>query len=127
MSLRTSAPEGTRRGDEGCPRAWLLALAAVIALTGCAAVRRNQARYDGDRLVRAGFEIQPESLARAEQVDVLPPLQIVPKTTDGHLVYEYADPYRCECVYVGDQYAYRRYRLLVDRDFLRTVILQPLL
>jgi hypothetical protein len=103
---------------------WLLALAVVVVLIGCAAIRSNEGKYAGDRLVRAGFQIAPaDSLTtHVPPVDALPPLKIVPQTKDGHPVYAYADPYRCQCVYVGDQSAYRRYLQLVERDFLNAVV-----
>jgi hypothetical protein len=128
MSFHTTAPEGTGAGQKGRRRTLLLALAAVVVLDGCAVIRRNEATDTGDRLVRAGFLIEPgDSLAQEQPVAALPPLEIVPQTKDGHLVYAYADPYRCQCVYVGDQYAYRRYQRLVASDFLDAVLSVSLL
>jgi hypothetical protein len=128
MSFRTTAPEGTGGGKKGRRRTWLLALTAVIVLDGCAVIRRNEAKDTGDRLVRAGFQIEPaDTLTDVQPVDALPPLEIVPQTKDGYLVYAYADPYRCQCVYLGDQYAYRRYQRLVASDFLDAVLSVSLL
>lgn len=38
--------------------------------------------------------------------------KLVSQSKDGHLVYRYADPYNCECLYVGDQQAYAEYKRL---------------
>jgi hypothetical protein len=105
----------------------LLAIAAMTVLSGCALIRMNEAKDTGDRLVRAGFQVESaKAPTPAQQVDALPPLEIVPETRDGRLVYAVADPYRCQCVYVGDQYAYRRYQR-IESDFLDAVLSVPLL
>ena len=91
----------------------LLVCATAFALGGCAAMRRHEARDTGDLLVAAGFEAKPaDTPERAQQLRAMPPLRIVSQPKDGSIVYRYADPYSCDCLYVGDQQAYTEYRRL---------------
>jgi len=107
----------TRRAASGC------ALLAALVLGGCAPIRQNQADFDGVRLLRAGFAVEsPDTRAGAQPAAPLPPLQVQPLREDGRLIYVYADPYRCQCLYVGDQRAYARYRQLVENDFLDALL-----
>ena len=93
---------------------WLLVgLATAFALGGCAAMRRHEARDTGDLLVSAGFTTRPaDTPERAQQLHAMPPLKLVSQSKDGNVVYRYADPYSCDCLYVGDQQAYAEYKLL---------------
>ena len=85
----------------------LVVLATAFALGGCAAMRRHEARDTGDLLVSAGFATKPaDTPERAQQLGAMPPLKLVSQSKDGHVVYRYADPYSCHCLYVGDQQAY---------------------
>jgi hypothetical protein len=90
----------------------LLVLATAFAV-GCAAMRRHEARDTGDLLVAAGFRSKPADTPEREQrLRALPPLKMVSQSKDGHLVYRYADPYSCDCLYVGDEQAYAEYKRL---------------
>ena len=91
----------------------LVLLATTFALGGCAAMRRHEARDTGDLLVAAGFTTKPaDTPARAQQLHAMPPLKLVSESKDGNIVYRYADPYSCDCLYVGDQQAYAEYKRL---------------
>ena len=91
----------------------LLVFAAAISVGGCAAIRRQETRDTGDLLIAAGFTRKlPDSPERAQQLRAMRPLKIVSQSKDGHIVYRYADPYTCDCLYVGDQQAYAKYRSL---------------
>jgi hypothetical protein len=57
----------------------------------------------------------------------MPALKMVPQTKDGERTFVYGDPYRCQCVYVGDQEAYGAYQRLVSDDFLDAVLSVPIL
>src|SRR5207245_10450977 len=86
-------------------------LATTFALGGCAAMRRHEARDTGDLLVAAGFTTKPaDTPARAQQLHAMHPLKLVSESKDGNVVYRYADPYSCDCLYVGDQQAYVEYK-----------------
>jgi len=76
-------------------------------------MRRYEARDTGDLLVAAGFTTKPaDTPARAQQLHAMPPLKLVSESKDGNVVYRYADPYSCHCLYVGDQQAYAEYKRL---------------
>ena len=91
----------------------LVLLATAFALGGCAAMRRHEARDTGDLLVSAGFTTKPaDTPERAQQLHAMPPLKLVSESKDGNVVYRYADPYGCDCLYVGDQQAYAEYKRL---------------
>ena len=103
-------------------RACLRTLTALIALSGCAAIRRNEAKFAGDHLVAAGFAVtRPDR----EYVHSLPALKMVERAKNGGPEYVYRDPYRCHCVYVGDRHAYEEYRRLVSDDFLDALLSTP--
>ncbi len=94
-------------------RRLLLVLATAFAVGGCAAMRRQEARDTGDLLVAAGFSSKPADTPQQEQqLRALLPLKMVSQSKDGHLVYRYADPYSCDCLYVGDEQAYAEYKRL---------------
>jgi len=90
-----------------------LVFATVIGVSCWAVVRRQEARETGDLLVAAGFRAKPaDTLERTQQLDAVPALKIVSQSKDGRAVYHYADPYSCECLYVGDDTAYGQYKRL---------------
>ena len=94
-------------------RRLLLVVATAFTVGGCAAMRRQEARDTGDLLVAAGFRSKPADTPEREQrLRALPPLKMVSQSKDGHLVYRYADPYSCDCLYVGDEQAYSEYKRL---------------
>jgi len=39
-------------------------------------------------------------------------LKLLSQSKNGHVVYRYADPYSCNCLFIGDEHAYREYRQL---------------
>jgi hypothetical protein len=90
-----------------------LVFATVIGVSWCAVVLRQEARETGDLLVAAGFRAKPaDTPERAQRLDAIPALKIVSQSKDGHVVYDYADPYSCQCLYVGDEAAYAQYKRL---------------
>ena len=94
-------------------RRLLLVLATAFAVGGCAAMRRHEARDTGNLLVAAGFRSKlADTPEREQRLRALPPLKMVSQSKDGHLVYRYADPYSCDCLYVGDEQAYAEYKRL---------------
>jgi len=94
-----------------------LICATAFALTGCAAMHRDEARNTGDILVAAGFTQKPaDTPERARKLQEMPPLKMISQTKDGRMVYRYADPYSCSCLYVGDQKAYGQYVSLARQN-----------
>jgi hypothetical protein len=49
----------------------------------------------------------------------MPPLKMISRLKDGRMVYRYADPYSCNCLYVGDQQAYEQYERLARAKYER--------
>ena len=87
---------------------------AVIALAGCATIRRH-ATFDTEQVLAAsGFVMKlsdtPEKLANLQ---TLKPRTLVPHEREGRLYYVYADPEACRCLYVGTEAQYQEYQRLV--------------
>ena len=86
---------------------------AMVLLGGCTWLEKQEAKSDENLLTAAGFRIKPaDSPQRAEQLATMPPLQMQQRITDGNVVYTYADPYRCQCLYVGNEANYQEYKRL---------------
>jgi hypothetical protein len=67
-----------------------------------------------DLLAAAGFTIQPaNSPQRLAAMKKLPPHKFVRQISGTTVVYVYADPSICQCVYFGDQAAWTAYRGMV--------------
>ena len=86
------------------------------AVGGCAVMRREAAKNNGDLLAAAGFtQTLADTPQRQEELQTMPPLKLVAQSQDGAaIVYRYADPYNCHCLYVGDQHAYTEYQRLAS-------------
>ena len=103
-----------------CARRMVLSvgLAVAVMLTGCAAIQRLEARSTEQLLAAAGFVMRPADTAeRQERLRALPPYRLESRTKDGKVVYTYADPEGCQCLYVGGPKEYSEYqRLRVERQ-----------
>jgi hypothetical protein len=98
----------------GCTR-WVIALAGVvIALGGCATIRRHSTLETEQVLAAAGFVMKlgdtPEKLANLQ---AMKPRTLLPQERGGRLYYVYADPEACRCLYVGTESQYQEYQRLV--------------
>ena len=91
---------------------------AVIAvsgalLSGCAAMRKDEAMSVERTLAAAGFQMKfADTPERSDELATLPQRTLVPQQQDGELFYVYADPKYCKCIYVGTEKAYQRYQKL---------------
>jgi len=91
----------------------LLALAL-----GCATMRHQMVKDKETLLVAAGFRTRSaDDPTRQAQLAAMPPLKMVRRTmSDGSVIYTYADPKGCNCLYFGKQKNYEEYkRLLVNQ------------
>jgi hypothetical protein len=88
--------------------ALLLAVPALVG-TGCATIQRYQASRTEEVLAAAGFQKRPADTAELRSV---PPYRITRRTQGGNVVYTYADPDNCRCVYVGGDKEYSEYERL---------------
>src|SRR5271169_6228616 len=67
-----------------------------------------------DLLAAAGFMIKPANTpARLAAMKKLPPHKFVQQSSGTNIVWLYADPTICQCVYFGDQTAWSNYRAMV--------------
>lgn len=88
-------------------RSTLACIAACVAVSACAAQVQNKE----DMLAAAGFTVVPASTSqRQASLAALPPHKFIHQVRHNAVVYSYADPTICDCLYVGNQAAYDRYR-----------------
>jgi hypothetical protein len=97
---------------------YVVAVVLIVLFAGCAAMREERARDKENMLAAAGFQMKPaDTSKRVAHLQTLTPLKLLPYTrTDGKLLYVYADPKGCNCLYVGDETAYQRYRALAQQQ-----------
>jgi hypothetical protein len=90
----------------------------LLALTGCATLQRLGAQDTERVLAAAGFQMRPaDTPERLADLNAMPPHKIVSHTKDGNVVYTYADPQNCHCLYVGGPKEYSKYQgLTLDRE-----------
>ncbi len=86
---------------------WLL---LAILLGGCATQQERVAARE-DELAAAGFVARPaDTPQRDAMLQRLVPYRILVRASGRRLVYLYADPLVCGCLYVGSEAAYDRHR-----------------
>ena len=97
---------------------YVVAVVLIVMLAGCAAMRQERARDKENMLSAAGFQMKPaDTPKRVAHLQLLTPLKLLPYTrSDGKLLYVYTDPKGCNCLYVGDETAYQRYRALEQQQ-----------
>ena len=96
---------------------WLRSAAAVagaaVLVGGCTFFQEEEAEQIEPMLSAAGFKMIPANTpARREQLKTLPPLKMLPRTTNGKVFYVFADPDLCKCMYVGDAKQYQEFQKL---------------
>jgi len=85
--------------------------AAILALSGCAAIQGQMAGDSENILAEAGFTKQPQSAAQGATRaggGTLPARQLTAVTENGNAAYEFYDPQFCQCVYVGGPNEYAK-------------------
>jgi hypothetical protein len=88
-------------------RTTLLFFAAFVAVSACA----SQVQNKEDMLAAAGFTLVPANTPqRQASLKALPPHKFVHQVRNNVVIFTYADPTICDCLYVGNQAAYDRYR-----------------
>jgi hypothetical protein len=89
----------------------VLALGLCLAATAC---ERDQSRgimNREDMLAASGFKFVPANTPERQQAfQRLPPHKFVREVKGDKVIYIYADPTICVCIYVGGQKAYGTYR-----------------
>jgi hypothetical protein len=85
----------------------IVAIAALGQLVGCAQAISNKE----DMLAAAGFSYRPADTPQlVASLHGLPPHKFLQLTRNGKLLWVYADPTICGCLYVGNEAAYDTYR-----------------
>jgi hypothetical protein len=99
------------------PEALLLAVAMLLG-AACAAIQRFEVKDTERMLVAAGFQMRlADTPEPQEDLRSIPPYRIVSRTKDHNVVYMYADPDNCHCVYVGGNTEYSEYeRRRMERE-----------
>lgn len=98
---------------------WVLILILGPTLfAGCAAMERKKAASTEDLLVAAGFTAkEPATPQDQANLQRMKPLKLIRTTRDGQVRYVYPDPYKCKCVYAGNEKQYAEYRrLAIERN-----------
>ena len=89
-----------------------LCLAATACNDGSRAVMKKE-----DTLTASGFKSVPANTpARQQAFRRLPPHKFVREIRGDRVIYVYADPTVCVCIYVGGQKAYGLYRARVSEE-----------
>jgi|ERR1700733_13677940 hypothetical protein len=87
-------------------RSALILFAMCVAASACSPVQNKE-----DMLAAAGFTLVPANTPqRQASLRSLPPHKFAHQVRNGAVVFIYADPTICGCLYVGNQAAYDHYR-----------------
>ncbi|HVN90220.1 MAG TPA: hypothetical protein VMT61_10440 [Candidatus Binataceae bacterium] len=90
-----------------------LFLLASAFSAGCAESNTDRANRMGKLLMESGFRaVNADTPKRMEKLGELPPLKLTAGMHKGKPAYWMADPYACQCLWVGGQHAYSEYRQL---------------
>jgi hypothetical protein len=82
----------------------------LFGIAGCATPQQQAAQKE-DLLAAAGFQVRvADTPQRIAALKILPPNKFVMRVRNGQLVYQYADPLVCKCVYFGTQQNWDTYR-----------------
>jgi len=85
--------------------------AAMLALSGCAAIQGELAGDSENILAEAGFTRQPQSAAQGATRaggGTLPTRHLTSASGNGDTSYAFYDPNFCRCVYVGGPNEYAK-------------------
>jgi hypothetical protein len=76
-------------------------------------VQREEAQSTEKLLAAAGFKMKlADTLEKRDHLKMMPPLELATRSQDGRVIYSYADPANCQCVYVGGPDEYVQYQQL---------------
>jgi hypothetical protein len=100
-------------------RGWRLiaaGLGLVLAIGGCAYTMREEAQDTENLLAAANFTMKPANTPeKLAHLKTMPPRTIVTRTKNDQLVFTYADPDYCKCLWVGNAQQYNAYQRLVQQ------------
>ncbi len=91
-------------------------LGLVLAIGGCAYSARQQAQDTENLLAAADFTMRPANTPeKLDHLRGMPLRTIVTRTKNDQLVFTYADPDYCKCLWVGNAKQYNAYQRLVQQ------------
>ena len=67
-------------------------------------------RSNATRLLTPRLRTKYSDRQQRLQLQTLPPNRVVQKVKDGKVIFVYADPYACGCLYIGDEAAWDNYK-----------------
>jgi hypothetical protein len=86
-------------------------------LMGCAGTGKMSPFQMEEMLVRAGFQLHTaDTPKKLDFLKSLPQNELVHKTCNEKMFYFYVDGSSCQCMYVGDEQAYLRFRQSVKEE-----------
>ena len=89
----------------------------VAFLMGCAGTGKISPFQMDEMLVRAGFQMHTaDTPKKLDFIKSLPQNELVHKTFNEKVSYFYVDGSSCQCMYVGDEQAYQRFRQSVKEE-----------
>jgi hypothetical protein len=95
-------------------RSTIVSLAVCAGMAACSPVQNKE-----DMLAAAGFTLVPANTPqRQASLATLPPHKFVHQVRNNMVIFTYADPTICDCLYIGNQAAYDRYR---ENVFVRNI------
>ena len=91
--------------------------ASLTALSGCATLRSQDDVGTRELLATAGFQKQSaDSAEQTRNLASMPPLRVVARgMADRDVVFTYADPMKCRCLYIGGPKQYMEYQRLAGQ------------
>jgi hypothetical protein len=90
-----------------------VAVLMIWVLAGCAETPRQRAHRLEPMLSAAGFHMVPADTAqRQQELASHTPLKMRYYFANGKPHYWFADPYVCNCVYVGNEASFQQYQQL---------------
>jgi hypothetical protein len=91
-------------------------LGLVLAGAGCAYFARQSAQDTENLLAAAGFTLKPaDTPEKLAHLRTMPVRTIVSRAKGDQLVFTYADPDYCKCLWVGNARQYNAYQRLVEQ------------
>ena len=88
-----------------------------VFLMGCAGTGKISPFQMDEMLVQAGFQLHTaDTTKKLDFLKSLPQNELVQGTYNEKVSYFYVDGSSCQCMYVGDEQAYQRFRQLVKEE-----------
>jgi hypothetical protein len=107
----TMMRDGSRPvGQVGRVSGYVLAVVLLVGLAACETTQERVTQRE-DHLAAAGFVVRTaDTPQRQAMLNRLPPHKFVQQVHGQSVSFVYADPLVCDCLYVGSQQAYDKYR-----------------